>query len=65
MKSMYYVGDVSSNENNGQVSGIHQSNQLGPGIQIASIEELGPGNELFLDAMADLFFFRPHSLFIT
>ena len=57
MKSMYYVGDVSSNENNGQVSGIHQSNQLGPGIQIASIEELGPGNELFLDAMADLFFF--------
>ena len=38
-----FSGDVSSNENNGQVAGIHQSNQLGPGIQIASIEELGPG----------------------
>lgn len=41
--SMIFAGDVSSNENNGQVAGIHQSNQLGPGIQIASIEELGPG----------------------
>ena len=30
-----HAGDVSSNENNGQVAGIHQSNQLGPGIQIA------------------------------
>jgi len=34
---------VSSNENKGQVEGIHFSNQLGPGIQIASLEELGPG----------------------
>lgn len=40
---MIWLGEVSSNENNGQVAGIHASNQLGPGIQIASIEELGPG----------------------
>ena len=37
------LGEVSRNENNGQVAGIHRSNQLGPGIQIASITELGPG----------------------
>ena len=37
------LGDVQHNENNGQVSGIHRSNQLGPGIKIASIPELGPG----------------------
>lgn len=37
------LGEVSSNENNGQVAGIHRSNQLGPGIQIASDPELGPG----------------------
>lgn len=52
------LGDVSSNENKGRVQGIHHSNrmillnifiivitliELGPGIQIASIPELGPG----------------------
>ena len=37
------LGEVASNENNGQVTGIHRSNQLGPGIQIASITELGEG----------------------
>jgi len=37
------LGEVASNENNGQVAGIHRSNQLGPGIQIASIPELGEG----------------------
>ena len=37
------VGSVSSNENKGLVSGIAYSNQLGPGIQIASLPELGPG----------------------
>jgi len=36
-------GDVSSNENNNQVVGIHRSNQLGEGIKIASLPELGPG----------------------
>jgi hypothetical protein len=30
---IYILGDVAMNENNGQVAGIHQSNQLGPGIQ--------------------------------
>lgn len=33
----------SFNENQGKVEGIHFSNQLGPGIKIASISELGPG----------------------
>lgn len=36
-------GEVSHNENKGQVAGIHYSNMLGPGIQVASLEELGPG----------------------
>ena len=31
------------NENRGQVQGIHFSNQLGPGVKIASLPELGPG----------------------
>ena len=31
------------NENKGQVEGIHFSNQLGPGVKIASLPELGPG----------------------
>jgi hypothetical protein len=31
------------NENNGQVDGIDQSNQLGPEVKAASIQELGPG----------------------
>jgi len=37
------LGDVSHNENKGEVKGIAIGNQLGPGIKIASIEELGPG----------------------
>ena len=40
-------GEVSSNENQGRVSGIHQSNQLGPGISIASLPELGPGGSWY------------------
>ncbi len=36
-------GDVSANENSGEVKGIAIGNQLGPGIQIASLPELGPG----------------------
>ncbi len=31
------------NENKGQVEGIHFSNQLGPGVKVASLPELGPG----------------------
>ena len=34
---------VSNNENDGQVKGIAIGNNLGDGIRIASIEELGPG----------------------
>ena len=37
------LGEVASNENQGRVAGIHQSNQLGAGIRIASLPELGPG----------------------
>ena len=37
------LGEVASNENEGRVAGIHQSNQLGAGIRIASLPELGPG----------------------
>lgn len=37
------VGSVASNENRGQVEGIAWGNQLGEGIRIASIPELGPG----------------------
>ena len=37
------LGAVASNENEGKVAGIHRSNQLGPGIRLASLEELGPG----------------------
>lgn len=37
------VGDVSHNENEGKVSGIHFQNRLGKGIEIASLPELGPG----------------------
>ena len=33
----------SINENQGQVEGIHFKNQLGPGIKIASLPELGEG----------------------
>ena len=34
---------VADEENEDKVEGIHYSNQLGPGIRIASIPELGPG----------------------
>eukprot|EP01038_Epipyxis_sp_PR26KG_P010831 gene10831-14540_t len=34
---------IADNENNGLVKGIQYSNRLGPGIKIASMEELGPG----------------------
>jgi len=37
------LGKVAYNKNEGQVQGIAMGNQLGPGIQIASIKELGPG----------------------
>jgi len=37
------VDSVSSNQNEGKVQGIHYSNQLGAGIRIASLPELGPG----------------------
>ena len=37
------LGNVVSNENNGKLDEIEFKNQLGPGITIASIEELGPG----------------------
>ncbi len=36
-------GEEANNENENKVKGIHYSNQLGPGIRIASIPELGPG----------------------
>ena len=37
------LGEVAHNQNQGQVNGIHYSNKLGPGIEIASLPELGPG----------------------
>jgi hypothetical protein len=37
------LGDVSSNENDGAVPGIAIGNNLGEGIRIASLPELGPG----------------------
>mmetsp|Transcript_18577 Transcript_18577/g.35905 ORF Transcript_18577/g.35905 Transcript_18577/m.35905 type:complete len:200 (+) Transcript_18577:46-645(+) len=37
------LGEVSHNENGGQVKGIQRGNQLGPGITQASLPELGPG----------------------
>merc|ERR1712086_1245587 len=37
------LGDVAHNLNNGEVSGIAMGNRLGPGIELASIPELGPG----------------------
>ena len=36
-------GADAHNENSGRVAGIHRSNPLGRGIEIASLEELGPG----------------------
>lgn len=37
------LGEFASNENNGQVNGIDQSNQLGEYIGKATIQDLGPG----------------------
>ena len=37
------LDEVSMNENKGQVDGIAYGNRLGPGIEIASLPELGPG----------------------
>jgi len=37
------LGDVSHNQNSGEIRGIAVGNQLGPGIEIASLPELGPG----------------------
>jgi hypothetical protein len=37
------LDSVSYNENEGRVEGIVYSNQLGPGIRVASLPELGPG----------------------
>ena len=37
------LGKVAHSENEGRVVGIAQRNQLGPGIEIASLPELGPG----------------------
>jgi hypothetical protein len=37
------LDEESFNENKGKVEGIHYSNQLGPGVKIASLSELGPG----------------------
>jgi hypothetical protein len=37
------VENVSDNENDGRVKGIALGNQLGEGIRLASLPELGPG----------------------
>ena len=37
--------EVSHNENEGKVVGIHFSNKLGPGIRVASLPEPGPGGD--------------------
>lgn len=37
------LGSESFNENKNQVAGIAYGNQLGPGIKLASLPELGPG----------------------
>ncbi|CAK0827605.1 unnamed protein product [Prorocentrum cordatum] len=37
------LGDVSHNENDGSVDQIAVGNLLGPGIEVASLPELGPG----------------------
>lgn len=37
------AGEEAHNENEGRVAGIHHTNRLGKGIQIASLTELGPG----------------------
>eukprot|EP00542_Grammatophora_oceanica_P013543 CAMPEP_0194047192 /NCGR_PEP_ID=MMETSP0009_2-20130614/23616_1 /TAXON_ID=210454 /ORGANISM="Grammatophora oceanica, Strain CCMP 410" /LENGTH=225 /DNA_ID=CAMNT_0038692731 /DNA_START=245 /DNA_END=922 /DNA_ORIENTATION=- len=43
--------DVSANENDGRVAGIALGNQLGPGIKVASLPELGPGGSWSTCAM--------------
>eukprot|EP00438_Fugacium_kawagutii_P026941 Skav204979 [mRNA] locus=scaffold1180:234092:234475:- [translate_table: standard] len=37
------LGEVAHNENDGNIEGIVTGNLLGPGIQVASLPELGPG----------------------
>ena len=37
------MDQVSDNENDGAIRGIARGNLLGPGIRVASLEELGPG----------------------
>ncbi|CAK9103788.1 unnamed protein product [Durusdinium trenchii] len=37
------LGDVAHNQNDGNIQGIATGNLLGPGIQVASLPELGPG----------------------
>lgn len=37
------LGEEVHSENEGKVAGIHFSNKLGRGIEIASLPELGPG----------------------
>mmetsp|Transcript_14172 Transcript_14172/g.31396 ORF Transcript_14172/g.31396 Transcript_14172/m.31396 type:complete len:259 (+) Transcript_14172:48-824(+) len=37
------LGEVSHNQNDGNIEGIATGNLLGPGIQVASLPELGPG----------------------
>ena len=37
------LDDVSDRQNDGAVRGIAIGNRLGPGIRVASLEELGPG----------------------
>ena len=43
---------VQSNTNQGQVEGIHMVNQLGPGVKIASLPELGPGKDQLLTSQS-------------
>lgn len=45
------LDQVSNNENDGSVKGIMRGNQLGPGIRIASLPELGPGGSWSTCAM--------------
>lgn len=37
------LGDVAHNEHSGDIAGIARGNRLGPGIEMASLPELGPG----------------------
>eukprot|EP00434_Breviolum_minutum_P001928 symbB.v1.2.001706.t2/scaffold61.1/size362833/5 len=37
------LGDVAHNLHGGEIRGIARGNRLGPGIEVASLPELGPG----------------------